>query len=412
MKTYRELVAAARAATTPVTLVEMKRRLDAQEPMILVDVREPGETAEGTLPGALPLPRGLLEGKIESAVPDRSARVVTYCGGGGRAALAAASLVELGYTNVEAAGEGFRQWRELGFPVEGGDVAAAPSLAPRGETVFGDAQRARYARHLALAEIGEAGQRTLLSKKVLVLGAGGLGSPAALYLAAAGVGTIGLVDADVVDASNLQRQVLHATSRLGASKVASGAERLADLNPDVRVVPHAERLTSANVERILAPYDVVVDGTDNFATRYLVNDAGVWLGKPVVHAAVSRFEGQLTTFVSDRAAAAMGVPSGPCYRCLYPAPPPAELAPSCAEDGVLGVVPGVLGVLQANEALKLLLGLGDALVGRLLTYDAKATRFRELRLPRAPDCPVCSPTATITTYVDYDAFCRAAGRNP
>ncbi len=406
MKTYRELVAAAREAGTPVTLDEVKRRLDAREPIVLVDVREPGETAGGTLPGALAIPRGILEGKIEGAVPDRGARIVTYCGGGGRAALAARSLAELGYTHVEAATEGFTRWRELGFQVEGGlEGSVAPSVAERAVAAFGDGQRARYARHLALPEIGEAGQRALLAKKVLVLGAGGLGSPAALYLAAAGVGTIGLVDADVVDASNLQRQVLHGTARLGASKVASGAERLADLNPDVRVVPHAERLTSANVERLLAPYDVVVDGTDNFPTRYLVSDAGVWLGKPVVHAAVSRFEGQLTTFVSDRAAAATGLPSGPCYRCLFPMPPPAELAPSCADDGVLGVVPGVLGVLQANETLKLLLGLGAPLVGRILTYDAKATHFRELRLPRSPSCPVCGPTPSITTYVDYPAFC-------
>ncbi len=310
---------------------------------------------------------------------------MVYCQGGARAALAARTLAEMGYTRVESANPGFAQWKDRGYPV----------VVPRALTT---AQRERYARHLMLPEVGEAGQAALLDARVLLLGAGGLGSPAALYLAAAGVGTLGVVDADVVDASNLQRQVIHRTSRVGAPKVDSVEEAVRELNPDVRVIKHRERLTSANVDRIFEGYDVVVDGSDNFPTRYLVNDASVMLRKPVVHGSVFRFEGQVTTFVPFE---------GPCYRCLYPQPPPAHLAPSCHEAGVLGVLPGVIGLLQATEAVKLILEKGDRLVGRLLTFDALAMKFREMKLRRDRECPMCGEAPTIRGYVDYEELCAA-----
>jgi molybdopterin/thiamine biosynthesis adenylyltransferase len=292
----------------------------------------------------------------------------------------------MGYTHVESASPGFVRWKELGYPIE-----TRPALS--------DAQRDRYARHLLLPEVGEAGQAKLLASKVLLLGAGGLGSPAALYLAAAGVGTLGLVDADVVDASNLQRQILHTTSRIGSPKVDSAEVALRDLNPDVKVVKFRERLTRENVDRIFDGFDVVVDGCDNFPTRYLVNDASVLRGKPVVHGSIFRFEGQVTTFVPGS--------GGPCYRCLYPAPPPPTLAPSCSEVGVLGILPGVIGVIQATEALKLLLGRGRSLSGRLLTYDSLRMQFGELKLRRDKSCPACGDTPTITDYADYEGFCSA-----
>lgn len=388
----RDLIAHARATTTSVALDELRRRLDAHEDVIVVDVREPEEVAEGTLPGAIAIPRGLLELRIEERVPDRASRLVTMCAGGTRSALAAKTLLELGYLNVETADPGFSSWKELGYP-----VVVPPQLTT--------AQRSRYARHLLLPEVGEAGQARLLGGRVLVVGAGGLGSPAALYLAAAGVGHLGLVDDDVVDASNLQRQVLHATSRIGVPKVDSAEVALRDLNPDVRVTKFRDRLSAANVERIFEGWDVVVDGTDNFATRYLVNDASVWLGKPVVHGSIFRFDGQVSTFVSAKAAEPLGIAAGPCYRCLYPEPPPPHLAPSCQEAGVLGVLPGVVGLLQATEALKLLLGIGTPLVGRLLAYDSLRMTFRELKLPPSEACPVCGPSPTIRTFVDYAAFC-------
>jgi sulfur-carrier protein adenylyltransferase/sulfurtransferase len=390
--TYTDLIANVRRATKEVSLDEIKRRLDAQEPYTLLDVREKEEYRAGFIPGAVSIPRGFLEIQVEGRLPDKSARIVAYCAGGTRSALAAKTLAELGYTNVETANPGFVRWKDLGYPIE-----TPPQLS--------EAQRDRYSRHLLLPEVGETGQAKLLKSKVLLIGAGGLGSPAALYLAAAGVGTLGIVDADVVDASNLQRQVLHATSRVGQPKVESAANVLKDLNPDVKVVSHKERVDSSNVDRIFADYDVVVDGTDNFPTRYLVNDASVFLGKPVVHGSIFRFDGQLTTFVPDKAAAKLGILAGPCYRCLYPEPPPPHLAPSCQEAGVLGILPGVIGVLQATEAVKLLLNRGDALVGRLLTYDSLKMKFRELRLRRDPHCPVCGPKPTITKYVDYEGFC-------
>jgi sulfur-carrier protein adenylyltransferase/sulfurtransferase len=391
--TYTDLMADVRKRTKQVSLEELKRRLDAGEKMTLVDVREKDEWRAGYIPGAVSIPRGFLEIQAEQKLPDKNARIVAYCAGGTRSALAAATLSELGYTNVETANPGFVRWKDLGWPME-----APPQLT--------DAQRERYSRHILLPEVGEAGQAKLLKSKVLLLGAGGLGSPAAMYLAAAGVGTLGLVDADVVDASNLQRQIIHATSRVGTPKVESAAKTIAELNPDVKVVPYMERLTSANVERLFADYEVVVDGTDNFPTRYLVNDASVWMGKPVAHGSIFRFDGQVTTFISDKAAKKLGIPeAGPCYRCLYPEPPPPHLAPSCQEAGVLGILCGIIGTLQATEAIKILLGRGTTLAGRLLTYDSLKMKFRELRLRRDPSCPVCGPKPSITSYVDYEGFC-------
>ncbi len=382
--TYTDLIADVRRQIRTVTLDEIKRRLETKAPMVLVDVREKDEWRAGYIPGAVHVARGFLEIQIEQKVPDKSAPVVLYCAGGTRSALAAKSLLELGYTNVESANPGFVRWKDLGFPME-----MPPQLT--------DAQRERYSRHLLLPEVGEVGQQKLLNGKVLLLGAGGLGSPAALYLAAAGVGTIGLVDGDVVDSSNLQRQILHATSRVGMSKVDSAEKALTDLNPDVKIIKFEERLTSENVDRIFEGFDVVVDGCDNFPTRYLVNDASVFKKKPVVHGSIFRFEGQVTTFVPF---------VGPCYRCLYPEPPPPHLAPSCQEAGVLGILPGLIGVLQATEAVKLLIGKGDLLTGRLVTYDSLRMRFRELKLRRDKTCPVCGENPTITSYIDYEGFCN------
>ena len=382
--TYADLIADVRKQITIISLEEIKRRLEAKEPMVLVDVREKEEARAGTIPGAINVPRGFLEIQIESKVTDKNAPVVLFCAGGTRSALAAKTLQELGYTRVESANPGFVRWKDLGFPME-----TPPQLT--------EAQRDRYSRHLLLPEVGEVGQAKLLASKVLLLGAGGLGSPAALYLAAAGVGTLGLVDGDTVDASNLQRQVLHATSRVGMPKVDSAEIALKDLNPDVKVVKHQERVTSANVDKIFAGYDVIVDGCDNFPTRYLVNDASVFHKKPVVHGSIFRFEGQVTVFHPGA--------GGPCYRCLYPEPPPPHLAPSCQEAGVLGILPGVVGVVQATEAIKLLLGAGNPLIGRLLTYDSLRMRFGELKLRRDKNCPACGDAPTIKEYIDYEGFC-------
>ncbi len=384
-KTYSDLIAEVRQSVEIVPLAEVKRRLDQKEPMVLVDVREKEELRGGYIPGALSIPRAYLELQFEQKLPDKNAPIVTYCAAGTRSAFAAKTLAELGYTRVESANPGFVRWKDLGYPME-----VPPNLT--------DAQRDRYSRHILLPEVGEAGQAKLLGAKVLLLGAGGLGSPAALYLAAAGVGTIGIVDGDTVDASNLQRQILHATSRVGTPKVESAAKAIQDLNPDVKVEPHQERLTSANVDRIFAPYDVIVDGCDNFPTRFLVNDASIFLKKPVVHGSIFRFDGQVTTFLP-------GV--GPCYRCWYPEPPPAHLAPSCQEAGVLGILCGIIGTLQATEAIKIILGKGDTLAGRVLTYDSLKMKFREFKLRRDKNCPVCGESPTIKSYIDYEGFCAA-----
>ncbi len=391
--TYTDLIADIRKRTKQVSLEELKRRLDAREKMTLLDVREKDEWRGGYIPGAVSLPRGFLEIQAEQKLPDKGAHIVAYCAGGTQSALAAATLQDLGYTNVETANPGFVRWKDLGYSVE-----TPPELT--------DSQRDRYSRHILLPEVGETGQARLLQSRVLLLGAGGLGSPAALYLAAAGVGTLGIVDADVVDASNLQRQIIHATSRVGTAKVESAAKAIADLNPDVKVVAHKERMTSANVDRLFTDYEVVIDGTDNFPTRYLVNDASVWLGKPVVHGSIFRFDGQVTTFIPEKAAKKLGMSEpSPCYRCLYPEPPPPHLAPSCQEAGVLGILCGIIGTLQATEAIKILLGKGTTLAGRLMTYDSLKMKFKELRLRRDPRCPVCGPRPTITSYIDYEGFC-------
>jgi sulfur-carrier protein adenylyltransferase/sulfurtransferase len=351
----------------------------------VVDVREQAEWDEGHLPRAVHIPRGSLESRIEQAVPDRSQPIILYCAGGSRSAFAARTLEELGYENVASLAGGYTDWKRNGLPFE----------IPR---VLDDAKRRRYSRHLLIPEVGEDGQAKLLEGRVLLIGAGGLGSPASLYLAAAGVGTLGIVDDDAVDETNLQRQIVHSTERLGEPKAESARRTIEALNPDVDVEVFRERLTSENVDRVLgAGWDVIVDGADNFPTRYLLNDASIWHGIPVVHGSIYRFEGQTTVFKPNE---------GPCYRCLFPQPPPPELAPSCAEGGVLGVLPGIVGSLQANEALKLLLGVGEPLVGRLLLFDALETQFNEISLRRDPDCPVCGDNPTITEYIDYVEFCQ------
>jgi molybdopterin/thiamine biosynthesis adenylyltransferase/rhodanese-related sulfurtransferase len=382
MTSYRDLLASARAGVRELAPEDLEARRETGERLLLVDVREADEWAGGHLPGAIHVPRGFLESRIEGLLADRAAEVVLYCAVGNRSALAARTLHEMGYQRVASLAGGYGRWHDRGLPT----VKPVAMLAE---------QKERYRRHLVIPEVGEAGQARLLASKVLLLGAGGLGSPAALYLAAAGVGTLGIVDSDVVDLSNLQRQVLHSTRTIGLPKTTSAAEALRALNPDVKVVPYPERLTSENALRILDGYEVVVDGGDNFPTRYLLNDACVMLGIPDVHGSVYRFEGQVTTFWAGH---------GPCYRCLYPEPPPPELAPSCAEAGVLGVLPGIVGLLQANEVLKLLLGIGAPLTGRLLTLDALATEFREVKVRRDPQCPVCRPGVEVR-LVDNEQRC-------
>ena len=351
--------------------------------VVVVDVREKLEWNEGYIPGAIHVPRGFLELQIEEAVPDKDKTVLLYCAGGVRSLMAGRTLQQMGYQNAISMAGGFGQWKASGYPF----------VQPRTMT---DAQNCRYSRHLLIPEVGEQGQLKLLDARVLLIGAGGLGSPAGYYLAAAGVGTIGIIDADVVDDSNLQRQILHNTSRIGQYKAESAKETIEALNPDVKVITHIERLDETNVARIIADYDVIVDGTDNFPTRYLLNDAALIAKKPVVHGSVFRFEGQLTVFKPYE---------GPCYRCLYPEPPPAALAPSCAEAGVLGVLPGVIGLLQATETIKLLLGIGEPLVGRMMTFDALAGEFSELRLYRDPHCPACGENAHPENLPTYAEFC-------
>ncbi len=390
MPTFDALLRELRGTTAELDAAALAREQQDGASPALIDVREADEHAQGTIPGAVHIPRGFLELRIERAVPDRGAPVVVYCASGTRSVLAARSLAELGYTHVRSLAGGFTGWKRAGLPWE-----QPLALRPDQET--------RYSRHTLIPEIGVAGQLKLLSAKVLCIGAGGLGSPSSMYLAAAGVGTIGVVDDDVVDASNLQRQILHATERVGTPKVDSAEQTLRGLNPDVKVNKHRARIVSANALELIGGYDVVVDGADNFATRYLVNDAALRLGVPVVHASIFRFEGQLTVFPAS---------GSPCYRCLYPEPPPAEEAPSCAEAGVLGVLPGIMGVLQATEAIKLVLGLGDTLAGRLLVYDALKLRFRELKLRRDPRCPTCGDGVdrAAIPLIDYEQFCAGPAR--
>jgi molybdopterin/thiamine biosynthesis adenylyltransferase/rhodanese-related sulfurtransferase len=361
----------------------------------VIDVRETEEWEQGHLPGAKHVPRGHLESRIEGAAPDRKQKVILYCASGNRSALAAKTLRdELGYEDVASMTGGFTLWKDRGYDVE----------APR---KFTAEQRERYSRHFLLPEIGADGQQKLLDAKVLLLGAGGLGSPTALYLAAAGVGTIGIIDNDVVDLSNLQRQVIHTTDRIGVPKVDSAEQQINALNPDVKVMKFEQRLDASNIMDVLSHgWDVIVDGLDNFPTRYLLNDATVRLQIPVVSASILGFDGQLSIFKPY---------DGPCYRCLYPVPPPAELAPSCGANGVLGVLPGTMGLLQATEVVKLIVGAGEPLVGRLLLYEALSATFTELKVRRDPDCPICSRAPEeisdeeMGVFPDYEAFCAAAG---
>ena len=358
---------------------------------LLVDVREPDEVSQGSPKDAKRIVRGFLEIKIEETVSDPDALIVVMCAGGVRSLFAADGLQQMGYRNVRSLAGGFNRWKQDGLPVE----------VPRTLT---NAERERYARHLLMPEVGEKGQLKLIDSKVLLVGAGGLGSPAALYLAAAGVGTLGLVDDDVVDRSNLQRQLLHRDTTVGKPKIESATQTLTELNPAVKVVGYRERLDSSNVERIFAGYDVIVDGSDNFPTRYLVSDACTKLNIPNVHGSIFRFEGQVSVFWPRYPGR-----RGPCYRCLFPEPPPAELAPSCAEAGVLGILPGVIGTIEAVEAIKLLLNIGDPLVGRLLVYDALDQRFDSLNLAHDPHCRYCAPGAPFPGYIDYAQFCAAPG---
>lgn len=351
---------------------------------VIIDVREPNETADGHVEGAHLFPRGVLESRIEDNVPERGAEVILYCASGNRSALAAHTLALIGYTNVTSMAGGFQAWKQAGLAFD----------VPKS---FTSEQLSRYSRHMIIPEVGERGQRKLLDAKVLMLGAGGLGSPAAYYLAAAGVGTIGIIDDDVVDRSNLQRQIIHNDSRVGMSKAESAAKTINELNPDVKVNIYNTRLNAENVMEIFSGYDIVVDGGDNFPTRYLVNDACVHLNIPNVTGSVYRFEGQVTVIKPKE---------GPCYRCLYPEPPPAEFAPSCQEAGVLGVLPGVIGLLQATEVVKLILGVGQPLVGRLLMYDGLEQKFRTLKIRRDTDCKMCGDHAEFTGFTEYEQFCR------
>ena len=380
MTTYRELLEQTKAEISELDARAAQELPDA----VWIDVREADEWQEGHIPAARHVPRGFLESRIETTVPDKSAEVVLYCAAGNRSAFAAKTLEELGYTRVHSLIGGFTDWKRNGL-----EITLPRVLTPE--------KRTRYSRHILIPEIGEEGQLKLLDSRILLIGAGGLGSPASLYLAAAGVGTLGIIDADIVDETNLQRQIAHSLNTLGEPKVDSAKRTIQALNPDVEVKTYRERLTSENIDRILADgWDVIVDGADNFPTRYLVNDASIWHDIPVVHGSIYRFEGQVTVFKPKE---------GPCYRCLFPEPPPPELAPSCAEGGVLGVLPGIVGSLQTNEALKLVLGVGEPLVGRLLLFDALATEFSEVRIERRADCPVCGDHPSITEYIDYVEFC-------
>ncbi len=382
MPSFRELLAATKSQIREVDTAtgdELRRQPGA----VVLDVREPDEYEQGAIPGAVHIPRGTLEGSVENRIADKSAPVIIHCASGVRSAFAAKTLTDMGYEDVVSVVGGFNKWKD-----EGRDWAAPRKLTPE--------QRNRYQRHLLLPEVDVEGQLKLLDAKVLLLGAGGLGSPAALYLAAAGVGTIGIVDMDVVDESNLQRQILHNVDRIGDRKVDSAKKTLTAINPDVNVVTHDVRLGADNVVDILSGYDMVVDGADNFPVRYLLNDAALKVGIPVVHGSIFRFEGQATVFKPH---------DGPCYRCFLPEPPPPELAPSCAEAGVLGVLPGIVGSIQAVEVIKLILGIGDTLSGRLLAYDSLEQSFRTYRMLRDPQCPACSIDAADIVIAEYDELC-------
>ena len=382
-KTYKDLMDEAREAVPEVTVDDVKARLENGQRPVLLDVREREEYREGHLEGALALPRGFMEMRVEEAVPDKSAPVVAYCAGGVRSLIAARTLKEMGYTDVSSMAGGYTAWKNAGY-----DWVA--------DRQFSQEQLTRYARHFTLPEVGEAGQAKLLDAKVLCVGAGGLGSPVAFYLAAAGVGTLGLVDHDTVDMSNLQRQILHTNDRVGMPKVESAQMTLNALNPDVNVVQFKERLSSENVRRIIGDFDIVVNGCDNFPTRYLINDACIMAEKLLVDGSIFQFEGQVTVIDPH---------DGPCYRCLFPEPPPPGAAPSCAEAGVLGVLPGLVGCMQALEVIKLILDAGRPLVGRMMHFDTLSSEIRVLKLRKDPNCLVCSENPKITELIDYEEFC-------
>jgi adenylyltransferase/sulfurtransferase len=381
--TSDQLLAQLRHDIKEISVHELKDLLEKGE-VALVDIRGLDEWDQGHVKDSIHIPRGFLELQIETHVNDRSQPLAVTCAGGVRSLLGARDLETMGYTNVVSVAGGFTGWKNAGYPF----------AVPR---TLDNEQRQRYSRHTVMPEVGEEGQLKLLDAKVLLIGAGGLGSPTAIYLAAAGVGQIGIVDFDVVDTSNLQRQIIHRLEDVDKPKVESAARSIAQLNPDVRVVGHRTQLTSQNALDIIGRYDLVINGSDNFPTRYLVNDACALLGKTLVDASIFRFEGQVTVFDTTN--------GGPCYRCLYPDPPPPGEVPSCAEGGVLGVLPGIIGSLEAVEAIKLILGQGDPLVGRLLQYDALDAEFRELRVAKNQDCPVCGENPTITELIDYHEFC-------
>jgi len=382
-KTFKDLMEEARREVPEWSIDQVKEQLGNGNGYALVDVREKEEYREGHLDGAISLPRGFLEIRVEQDVPDKSRGVIAYCAGGTRSLLAARQLKDMGYQTVISMSGGYSAWKGAGYPW-------------KQDRQFTPEQINRYSRHFLLPEVGEEGQAKLLDAKVLLIGAGGLGSPTALYLAAAGVGTIGIVDHDTVDLSNLQRQILHTAERVGMPKVESARETLQALNSDVHVIGYQERLSSDNVMRLFADYDVIVDGCDNFPTRYLVNDACVMLGKPNVHGSIFQFEGQAAVFYPGK---------GPCYRCLFPEPPPPGAAPSCAEAGVLGVLPGLVGCVQALETIKLILGIGKPLIGRMVYFDTLSMELRIHKLRKDPDCPVCGTHPTVTTLIDYEEFC-------
>ena len=384
MASYNTLLQDVRSRVPRISLDEGRARLDRG--VAFLDIREPNETSQGTLPGAAVIARGMLEGAVENKFPDKSQEIVIYCAGGNRSAFAVETMHQLGYTNVVSMDGGFNGWKNGGHPWVIDNAAEKLNSS-------------RYSRHLLVPEVGDEGQRKLFDARVLLLGAGGLGSPAAVYLAAAGVGHIGIVDADVVDESNLQRQIIHTTSNIGRLKVDSAADFIRNLNPDVKVTKITQRMDSSNAMEILKPWDIVVNGCDNFPTRYLLNDACYFLGKPIVDGSIFRFEGQVTVYHPT------GGQDRPCYRCLYPEPPPPELAPSCAEAGVLGVLPGIVGTLQANEVLKLIVNAGEPLYNRLVLFDALSMKFRDLKLRKDPQCILCGPNPTVTDLIDYEFFC-------
>src|SRR6185369_9230557 len=388
-KTYQQIMDEARKVVPELSADEVKARVDAGTAGVVLDVREKEEVRQGYIPGALSIPRGFLEMQVEEKLPDKSTPIVAYCGGGTRSLLAGRILKELGYTNVTSMRGGFSGWKNKGLPVHE-------------DRQFTAEQQIRYSRHFLLPEVGEVGQGKLLDAKVLCIGAGGLGSPVALYLAAAGVGTLGIVDMDVVDLSNLQRQILHTNDRIGMPKTESARLTLQALNPDVKVIEFRERLSSENAFRIFEQFDIVVNGCDNFPTRYLANDACVMLHKPLVDGAIWQFEGQATVFYP---------PQGPCYRCLFPEPPPPGAVPSCAEAGVLGVLPGIVGCVQALEAIKLILGQGTPLIGRMMHFETLSSEVRMLKLRRDPKCVVCGERPTVTKLIDYEMFCGLGNGN-